>query len=78
MLSDFENARHTEEQYLDLVKEKYVEPKVEGILDSYVNEIHLTSIVPLASKFKRKREANQPLGKKSELRDIREMFAKKK
>ena len=33
---------------------------------------------PLALKQKQKREANQPLGKKSGHRDIREMFAKKK
>ena len=32
----------------------------------------------MTSKQKRKREANQPLGKVSEQRDIREMFAKMK
>ena len=62
------------EKYFNLVKEKYAKPKEEGNLGSYVNKIPLPSIVPLASKQKQKREANQPLGKKR--RDIREMFAK--
>ena len=53
--------------------EKYLEIHV-----PYINEVSLTTIVPLASKQKRKREANQPLGKKSEQHDNRQMFAIKK
>ena len=62
------------EKYLELVKERYTEPKNEEILGSFVNEIDEED--PLQKTGKRRMRNNtSPPQKRSTQLDIRKMFS---